>query len=88
MGLVSSIVAILTVVIGLVVRSTVAYTRLSMEVHGMMSDYKDHVVEERGERVEQRTMMGQRLDNMAETLSRVDRDLARLSGRRRDAGTA
>jgi hypothetical protein len=86
-GLIASIVAILSVVLGLVVRATIAYTRLRMEVHSAIEDLDKHITDERGERIELRTMTWQRLDDMATTLSRVDRDVARWSGRRRDAGT-
>lgn len=86
-GLVAAIVAILMTVLGLIIRATSAYTRLRLEVYSAVEDLNKHIMDERAERTELRTMTWGRMDDMASTLSRVDRDVARLSGRRRDAGT-
>jgi len=86
-GLISAIVAILTVVLGLIVRATSAFTRLRMEVENVVKNLADHEIESKADRIELRSTTYQRLDAMANTMSRVDRDVARLSGRRRDAGT-
>lgn len=87
-GLVSAIVAILSVVLGVIIKTTVALTRLRMEVHSVVKDLADHMVESKSDRAELRTMTHEQLKDMAASLSRVDRDVARLSGRRRDSGIA
>lgn len=88
MTLVGILVSVLTVLVGLIWRSSSMYTELRLTVRDAMLDLQKHIVDERGERVEMRTVFDVRLDRMTETLSRVDRDVARLSGRRRDAGSA
>lgn len=87
-GLCGSIVAILSVVLGLVVRATAAYTRLRVEVHSAIEDLNKHIIDERAERSDLRVMTFARIDDMSATLSRVDRDVARLIGRRGSSGSA
>ena len=87
-GLIATILGMLLSIGGLVIRATSAYTRLQVEVRSVVADLEEHIKDARGERADLRATVSKQMDNITTTLSRVDRDVARLSGRRRDSGIA
>jgi len=81
LAIAGSMTAILSVVVGVIIRATRAYTRLEMAVLDLREDLNKHVAEERESNAITSAGFGARLDSYAITLSRVDRDVAQLQGR-------
>lgn len=84
LAVMGSVVAILSVVLGIIIRATMAYTRLEMAVKDLRADLDKHTEDERQRSGQSDAIIGTRMDNFAVQLSRVDRGLAALQGRSRD----
>jgi len=83
LAIAGSVTAILSVVVGVIIRATRAYTRLEMAVLDLREDLNKHVAEERESNAIASAAFGARLDSFATSLSRVDRDVAQIQGRSR-----
>lgn len=84
--MIGAIVAILAVVVGAIWRAASNLAVMTARSVDLAKDLERHTVEERQLRVDDRISVNARFDVLTATVSRLQLEMARMSGRLDDAG--